>query len=119
MYYFIKKGRTVFLNCWATWCGPCVAEMPSIDEARKQLDSTKIVFIAIAKESEDVLRSFIQRNDYGLTFGMPVRSFKELGVNAYPTTYIIDKKGHVAFSEIGGADWSDAARLAQIRQIME
>ena len=99
------KGKVIFLNFWETWCGPCVQEMPTIDEARGQIDSTQMVFITIAEEDPAKIAAFRDKHDYKFKYFISAKSFKELGINTYPTSYIIDKEGKVIMTKIGGVDW--------------
>ncbi|MBI3509279.1 MAG: TlpA family protein disulfide reductase [Bacteroidetes bacterium] len=113
------KGKTVFVNFWETWCGPCVEELPTIEAARMQLDSSKIIFITVSEEDPAKIKNFSAQHDYHFQYLISQKKFHELNINTYPTTYIIDKHGHVAFSEIGAADWSDVSTLARIEEIMQ
>jgi thiol-disulfide isomerase/thioredoxin len=99
------KGKVIFLNFWETWCGPCVQEMPTIEEARGQIDSAQMVFITIAEEDPAKIAAFRDRHDYKFKYFISGKSFKELGINTYPTSYIIDKQGKIIMTKIGGVDW--------------
>ena len=100
------KGKVIFLNFWETWCGPCVQEMPTIEEARGQIDSTKMVFITIAEEDPAKIAAFRDRHDYKFKYFISDKKFSDLGINTYPTSYIIDKEGKVVMTKIGGVDWA-------------
>lgn len=100
------KGKVIFLNFWETWCGPCVQEMPTIDEARGQIDSTKMVFITIGEEDPAKIAAFRDKHDYKFRYLISEKSFADLGINTYPTSYIIDKEGKIVMTKIGGVDWA-------------
>jgi thiol-disulfide isomerase/thioredoxin len=100
------KGKVIFLNFWETWCGPCVQELPTIEKAREQIDSTKMVFITVAEESPAKISDFKFNHDYRFNYFISEAPFSELGINTYPTTYIIDREGKIALTRIGGVDWS-------------
>ncbi|CAN5919390.1 hypothetical protein BH11BAC7_BH11BAC7_30650 [soil metagenome] len=100
------KGKVIFLNFWETWCGPCIQEMPTIDEARGQIDSTRMVFITIAEEDPAKIASFRDKHDFKFKYFISQKSFSDLGINTYPTSYIIDKEGKIVLTKIGGVDWS-------------
>lgn len=111
------KGKVVFLNFWQTWCGPCCKEMPSIEFAKENIDSTKIVFFAITDESEMEIESFLQGKNYQFGFLKSVKKFSDLGINTYPTTYVLDQDGKIAISKIGGVDWTLPQNLEQLRDL--
>ncbi|MDQ2084954.1 TlpA disulfide reductase family protein [Herbivorax sp. ANBcel31] len=103
------RGKMVILNFWASWCPPCIAEMPDFDDANKELlegDDAVILTVNLTNgyrgETEEAAREFINENGYTL----PVLFDKEgavaqrYNVRSIPTTYFIDKEGYViqAFS---------------------
>lgn len=111
------KGKVIVLNFWETWCGPCVQEMPTFEKARMQTDSTQVEFIAIGEESAEKIAGFRDRNNYHFNFLISGKSFAELGINTYPTTYILNKEGEVVLTKIGGDDWASEGNLNLIKQL--
>ncbi len=107
------KGKAVFLNFWATWCGPCVREMPSIDSLAKdtRLAGKSIEFVCVSTDDDaDVVRKFLKSKNYGMTF-LRVKDGKVPPVfltEGIPATFLIDPKGRIAATEIGSADWHTA-----------
>jgi thiol-disulfide isomerase/thioredoxin len=103
------KGKTIFLNVWATWCGPCRVEMPSIQQLYNKVDKEKIVFIMLAvddRKSFDKVVNYV--NEKELTFPVYVpHEFlpDQLMVRTIPTTFVIDKKGKIASQETGAANY--------------
>lgn len=103
------RGKTVLLNFWATWCPPCRAEMPSLEEVwvKNKKDIT-ILAVSIDEDSTANVKKFIKDGKY--TF--PVFHDKKGDtVNTYlikniPTTYIIDKDGIIIDKIVGGIDWT-------------
>lgn len=101
------KGQTVFLNFWATWCPPCVAEMPDIENLYEQKgEDVAFVMISLDKDREKALR-FIQRKD----FKMPIY-FLESGLprvynpSSIPTTYVISPQGEIVMTQHGMAKYN-------------
>ncbi|MEL7004693.1 MAG: redoxin domain-containing protein [Bacteroidota bacterium] len=113
------KGKTVFLNFWATWCKPCIAEMPSIENARKILAADSIVFLLASNESLDKIQKFKQKKSFDLNFVQLTSPLENLGIMAFPTTHIIAPSGETVFSEMGGREWDSEENLEMIRKINE
>lgn len=103
------KGRVVFLNFWATWCPPCIAEMPSIQKLYTSLKGNdKVVFLLVDVDG-DFRKSqrFMERKKLSLPLYAPAGPLPEslLG-QSIPTTVFLDKKGKIVFRHEGGADYS-------------
>ncbi len=103
------KGKTIFLNVWATWCGPCRVEMPSIQKMYDKVDKEKIVFIMLAvderKDFEKVV-NFVNDKDYTFPVFVPHEFLPDqLMVRVIPTTFVIDPKGKIATKETGAANY--------------
>lgn len=110
------KGKTVFLNFWATWCKPCIAEMPFIQNAQQQLQNEDVVFILASAEDPTEIALFKQARGYNFNY-MRVENSEALGVVALPTTFIYDAKGKLVFSEAGVRKWDDQDNIALVRNI--
>lgn len=100
-------GRVVFLNIWATWCGPCRAEMPNIEALYKSLkDERDIMFILAADDQEEVVKTFLKDNPLEApVYLMDKESKQRLKINGFPTTMILSKEGEVVFNQLGSAAW--------------
>lgn len=94
------KGKVVFLNLWATWCGPCRSEMPGIQNLYNMVNSEEIQFVMLSIEEEKELnkvQTFINRNKYTFPVFVSHEPLPRLfDVPSIPTTFIIDKNGKVA-----------------------
>lgn len=103
------RGKVVFLNFWATWCGPCKEEMPSMEELWKQFKDKDFVFLTISVDYAGVrpARELIEKHRY--TFPVLVDSKCEtldlFQVKGIPTTFLIDKKGLIVGKAVGPRDW--------------
>ena len=108
------KGKTVFLNFWATWCPPCKEEMPYIEQLYKEYNKNNkdVVILGVASPNldregskEDIIE-FLQQEKY--TFPVVMDNNGELayqyGISAYPTTFIIDKEGYITQYVPGAMD---------------
>lgn len=106
------KGKVVFLNLWATWCGPCRAEMPGIESLYKKSDSANVVFVMLSVDKvEDTpkIARFIDKYQYSFPVYQPSGYLTEqLNVPAIPTTFIISKSGKVVSKEVGATHFDTA-----------
>ncbi len=116
------KGKTIFLNFWATWCGPCVREMPSIDrlarDSRMQGKSIEFVCISTDDDSEKV-RRFLKGKNLGMTFlrlgdGKLPSVFYSDGI---PSTFLIAPDGRIAATEVGATDWDKPEVVALLEKL--
>ena len=100
------KGKTVFLNFWATWCSPCRAEMPDIQklyESAEAEEENALVVLGVAapnlenEKSEEEIKAFLEENGYTYPVLMDTTGevFISYGVNAFPTTFMITREGEV------------------------
>jgi len=109
------RGNIVFLNFWATWCPPCVIEMPSMERLHHRFKDKNFVMVAInSQETEEQVKSFFDK--YKLSFTALLDSNGDVGtwfeVNALPTTFLLDKKGRIIGSAIGPREWDGEASMA-------
>ncbi|WP_405384785.1 TlpA family protein disulfide reductase [Maribacter sp. LLG6340-A2] len=104
----VARDKVVFLSYWATWCPPCIAELPGIQELYKDYGD-KVTFVLLTQENPDKVMEFIIRKGYELPIYFPQMNTPEmLQENSIPTNYIIDKKGTIIIKETGAADWNSA-----------
>ena len=104
-----KKGQVIFVNYWATWCPPCVGEMPSIQNLYNDYKD-KIVFVFITSDDKGKVDNFYTKNNYNLpTYTMLANPSSEINTKSLPTTFIIDKNGKIALKEVGGANWNSVS----------
>ncbi|HEU5291615.1 MAG TPA: TlpA disulfide reductase family protein [Cyclobacteriaceae bacterium] len=98
------KGKVVFINLWATWCGPCRVEMPSIQELYNGLDKDKIQFVILSLDrNEDLpkIMKFVEKNQFTFPVYQPKGFLPALfQVPSIPTTFIIDKNGNVVSKKV-------------------
>jgi cytochrome c biogenesis protein CcmG/thiol:disulfide interchange protein DsbE len=102
------RGKTVVLNFWATWCPPCVDEMPSLVKLQSDLKDRVVVLAVSVDEDERSYRTFLKKNNVDLlTVRDPQQKSNELyGTFKFPETYIIDRNGVVQRKFIGPVDWT-------------
>lgn len=112
------KGKVVFLNFWATWCVPCVAEMPSIQSLHQMFKTDDVVFLLISDEDAQTVKEFLAGHQYDLPVYLsdedPPNIFQMQGV---PTTFIVNRDGLVVFRHVGAAKWDDEACRSFIQSL--
>jgi thiol-disulfide isomerase/thioredoxin len=100
------RGKVVFLNVWATWCPPCVGELPSIEKLAQSLKGEEVAFVLVSQEQAEVVRKFAEnkqlRLPFYVSFGPPPKVFE---TNAIPATFVLNRRGEVVYQRIGSADW--------------
>jgi thiol-disulfide isomerase/thioredoxin len=104
------KGKTVFINFWATWCKPCLQEMPSIQKAMDIIKDENVVFLFASDESMDQIENFKKNKPYHFNY-VRVENIETLNIMALPTTYIFNGEGKLVFSEMGYKKWDDQENI--------
>jgi thiol-disulfide isomerase/thioredoxin len=104
------KDKTVFINFWATWCKPCIQEMPTIQNAQSQLKDKNVVFLLASNEEINQIESFRSRRKFELEF-VQVQNLEALNIQALPATFIFNPEGELAFSEVGYRMWDSPENL--------
>ena len=112
------KGRTVFINFWATWCRPCLEEMPAIKSAMNSLRNEKIDFLFASDETAAQIEDFERQHNYQFNY-LTTTSMDDLGITGLPTTFVFDKNGKLVFSEMGYRKWNDKANLDLLMNIIK
>jgi thiol-disulfide isomerase/thioredoxin len=104
------KGKTVFLNFWATWCPPCLGEMPSIVKLAKnpRLRDKNIAFVCISRDvSTEIVREFVADKNWPMTILRADTVPSAFSSDGIPTTFVIAPDGQIVAYESGAADWSE------------
>lgn len=115
------EGKVVFLNFWATWCGPCREEMPSMEKLWQRFKEEAFVILAVdLREEKEEVNSFMK--DYGLTFSVLLDSRGEVankyGIRAIPTTFLIDSEGRIVGKALGARDWASEDAFDLIEHLL-
>lgn len=112
------RGKIVVLNLWATWCTPCVAEMPMLDRLQQQLKDLDVVVVALSidRGGAEIVREFYDEHEIEhleVYVDPSMRAQSELNAIGLPTTIVIDREGNDRGRIVGPAEW-DEARAADL-----
>jgi len=114
-------GKVVLVHFWATWCPPCVEEIPTLERFSQQVSGTDIVVLAISVDkSADALKTFLDKNKLHLPVlrdpgGKTAGSY---GTTKFPETYVVGRDGMVRYKVIGPMDWSLRTNVEIIRSLL-
>jgi|SRR5690554_8853 len=100
-----SKGKVVLVNLWATWCPPCIAEMPSLQKLYDAYGD-QVDFYFVTDDEPSTINRFLSKNNYTfpihMAYSQPLREFTS---RSLPTTYIVNKEGKIVIEEVGAHDW--------------
>jgi cytochrome c biogenesis protein CcmG, thiol:disulfide interchange protein DsbE len=113
------RGHVTVLNFWASWCAPCLVEMPSLEALQQQLPEVKVIGVAF-DEDTTAYQTYLQRHPLAFatvldTTGATHTSF---GTSRPPETYILDKHGIIRRKFIGAQDWTSPEIVASLKQLV-
>ena len=119
-YYFSDlRNNVVIVNFWATWCPPCVAEMPELQALHKKYGD-RVALVLVTNEKPEVVEAFMEKNQYVMpVFYMASEVPAPLSFNAFPTTFIISKDGHVVSKKTGAANWNSKATEKILEELLK
>jgi cytochrome c biogenesis protein CcmG/thiol:disulfide interchange protein DsbE len=117
------KGKVVLLNVWATWCGPCREEMPSMEKLYREFGPQGLEIIAVSVDDPGTEATILKfAKDYGITFEIlhdPDKlTAKHYQVTGYPESFIIGKEGTIRRKVFAAADWSSETNRVLIRELL-
>ncbi|MCU7851426.1 MAG: TlpA family protein disulfide reductase [Candidatus Thiodiazotropha sp. (ex Monitilora ramsayi)] len=116
------RGRVVIINFWASWCGPCREELPSLNRAWAALKEEGIAMLAInVGEDKAAVEAFTE--DYPIDFPVLQDSHGNISqrwrVRGLPATFVINQRGEAVYQVIGDREWDDSALLQQVRELQK
>lgn len=120
------RGKVLLINLWATWCGPCRVEMPSIEELHRAFAAKGLKVLAISVDdpgTDAAIRSFVK--EYGLTFevlhdplGQEGRVSRDYQTTGYPQTVIVGRDGIIRKKLLGAHNWNSPESRALIERLL-
>jgi thiol-disulfide isomerase/thioredoxin len=115
------RGKVVLVNFWATWCEPCIREMPSLQQLRDQFHTEGFEILAVNyQEGPARINSFVEKLQLSLpvvrdTDGSVARAW---GARIFPANYLVDRAGNIRHSMTGAADWTSPSLVSTIRALL-
>jgi thiol-disulfide isomerase/thioredoxin len=111
-----KEGKIV-ISYWATWCGPCIKEMPSIKRAEKILEEHGYTFLLVSDETISKISKFKNERNFDFNFLKSSKSFETLGVYSMPTSYIFDENGNIIETIVGAIEWDSEEMITKLKML--
>jgi thiol-disulfide isomerase/thioredoxin len=115
------RGKVLLVNFWASWCSPCVTELPSMQRLADQFSEQDFeVLLVNVGESPFRVAKFLQLIDIRLTTLLDPEGdvFKAWGAHVYPTSYILDATGRIRYVARGPLEWDDEAVVSTLREML-
>lgn len=115
------RGKIVFLNFWATWCPPCRDEMPSMEKLHTEFKERDFAMLAVdLREGAKKVRAFKERFklNFPILLDFDGRVGLSYGIRSIPTTYLIDREGHVIGGALGARDWASKEAFELIDHLL-
>ena len=115
------ENKVLFINYWATWCNPCLAEMPSMAELYNQYkENNDIVFLYLSKEDADIIIDYIPKDEFlgQLPIYKVVTDDDLFSTRGIPTTFIVNRNGEIVIKDVGSAVWNDQSVVDYINKLL-
>ncbi len=114
------ESKVLFLNLWATWCLPCLEEMPAMASLYEEFSDQGLAMVAVSNEDPEVVRQFLEEHPYPFTILLDPEDTLtlRLEVMALPTTFIVDRQGRIALQQLGSYDWDSPGMIDQFRPFL-
>ncbi len=111
------KGKRVLLNYWATWCRPCIEEMPSLLTAQEVLTKENYVFLLASDQSMEKIKVFKDKKGFDFTFLKFNGSLADMQINALPATFIYNESGKFMNRIDGATEWDSPRIIDKLKAI--
>jgi thiol-disulfide isomerase/thioredoxin len=112
----LRAGRPMFVNFWATWCGPCVMEMSSIERLHEEFVG-RVAFACISTEEKEALQDFLDKNPYSFPIYRIEETPGDFETPGIPASFILSSSREVVLQHVGAADWADHSVINFIQQL--
>jgi|TARA_A100001011_G_scaffold193544_1_gene201993 thiol-disulfide isomerase/thioredoxin len=113
----VYKKRKIVVNYWATWCAPCIEEMPGIKRAEEILEEFGYTFLLVSDETVDKISKFKNKWNFDFNFVKSTKSFETIGIYAMPTSYIFDENGKLIETIVGAIEWDSEEMINKLKML--
>ena len=110
----LNKSRLV-ISYWATWCAPCIKEMPSLKRAEEILKDYGYTFLLVSDETISEIKNFKNEMNFDFNFLKSSKSFETIGVYFMPTSYIFDQNGKIVETIVGAIEWDTEEMINKLK----
>jgi thiol-disulfide isomerase/thioredoxin len=111
------KGKKIIINYWATWCKPCIMEMPGLTRAEEILKNYNYTFLLVSDERISKISKFKNDKKYNFNFLKSVGSNETLGIYSLPTAYIFNEKGIKIETIVGTIVWDSEQMIKKLKTL--
>ena len=111
------KGKKVLINYWATWCGPCIQEMPSLLIAQEALKVENYVFLLVSDEAIKRISRFKDRKNFNFTYLKSITSLASMRIFTLPTTVIFNEDGKKVKTMVGAIEWDSKQMIKKLKAL--
>ncbi len=111
-----KEGKIV-INYWATWCRPCIKEMPSLKKAEEILEDYGYTFLLVSDETISKISKFKNERNFDFNFLKSIKSFETIGIYSMPTSYIFDENGKILETIVGAIEWDSEEMINKLKML--
>ena len=111
------RGKRIILNYWATWCGPCIKEMPGLKRAEELLENHNYVLLLVSDETIHTISEFKINKNFDFNFLKSTKSIETLGIYSLPTSYIFDENGKKIETIVGTIAWDSEEIIEKLKKI--
>lgn len=117
------RGKYILANFWATWCSPCIREMPALDRLAANLETRNLMVVAISQDEGGPaqVKPFIEKlklNKIRILYDTDKRAFRDFALRGLPTTVLISPEGKLLSRLEGGAAWDEGSLAAQVENLL-
>jgi len=120
VFFTDPPGNILVLNFWATWCAPCLVEMPSMASLYNQLSPDGLTMVALSTEDSEVMQEFLEKKSYPFDVWLDSDSVfaERFQVQQIPTTLVIDGQGRLITRQLGARQWDSPEMIERFRKLL-